>query len=328
MRLPRIERHGLNAAPDGGDPLFVNAVHAVHQAIHRGNGARGAVGVLTEAHRCENRVIKAACALDQRIGHNEQVGGHVPAHLALLVARGLILGGDVVPFDVADPVVQHHLAGFPAVQARVCAGRAVAHRACNRAILRNVGKADLDQLADIGFEEAGRFHRRDKHFGVNALAVAVIHHRVLEGILRGLFRMAGEEAGPDFRTYEGAAGILEVVVVRAADRRLKPGAQIGLGCAVFAVGENHQFVEILPQHLAVDVQALVLQRQQPQHLDVQIVVGQRFARHLVGIVGHIVGLAVPFHRHAQRAADVFADPAAQHPAAVILKRKIHIAHPP
>ena len=50
----RIERHSLNAAPDGGDPLFVNAVHAVHQAIHRGNGARGAVGVLTEAHRCEN----------------------------------------------------------------------------------------------------------------------------------------------------------------------------------------------------------------------------------------------------------------------------------
>ena len=47
--------------------------------------------------------------------HDEQVGGHVPAHFALLVARDLILGGDVVPFDVADPVVQHHLAGFPAV---------------------------------------------------------------------------------------------------------------------------------------------------------------------------------------------------------------------
>ena len=116
--------------------------------------------------------------------------------------------------------------------------------------------------------------------------------------------------------------------VRAADGRLQAGAQVGLGRAVLGVGEDHQLVEVLAEDLAVQGEALVLQGDQPQDLDVQIVVGQGLARHFVCVIGHVVFLAVPLHGHAQGAADVFADPAARKPAAVFGERKVHRAIPP
>ena len=197
------------------------------------------------------------------------------------------------------------------------------HRARHRAVLRDVGKADLHQLFQVPLKEARRLHRRHEYLRVHALAVAVVDHRVLHGVARRQLRVPREQARPDLRADEGAAAVLEFVVVRARHRRLQPRAQVGLGDAVLAVGEDHQLVEVLPQILAVHVQSLVLQRQQPQHLDVQIVVGQRLARHFMRVIADLVLLAVPLHGHAQRAAHVFADPAAQHAPAVVLKRKIH-----
>ena len=56
---------------------------------------------------------------------------------------------------------------------------------------------------------------------------------------------------------------------------------------------------------------LLLHGDQPEKLNIQIVVRQRFAVDRILIKGHIVDLAPPFIRSAQRAADVLAEPAAE-----------------
>lgn len=221
-------------------------------------------------------------------------------------------------------VVLHHVLARRLLR-NAAAGKvdAVADRAGHGAVGRNIGQADLDQLFEVRLEERRAFERRKKHLCVDALAVAVVDDRVLKRVLRGKRRVAREQASPDLAADKRATAVLEVVLVDAGIRRLQTDAQVGLCRAVLGMRENHQLVEIAAEHLRVEVEPVVLEREEPEHLDVEVIVRQRLAADVVGVVGNVVRRAVPLHRHAERTADIFADPAALHAAAVFFRGQFH-----
>ena len=228
-----------------------------------------------------------------------------------------------MPLDVADVVLHHVLARGLLRNAAAGEIDAVADRAGHGAVCRDVTQADLDQPLERRLKKRCAFERREKHLRINALAVAVVDHRVLKRILRGERRVPREQAGPDLAADERAAAVLEIVLVDARIRRLKPHAQVGLCRAVLGVSEDHQLVEVAAEHLCVEVQPVVLKREEPEHLNVEVVVRQRLAADVVRVIGNVVRRAVPLHRHAERAADVLADPAALHAAPVFLGGHLH-----
>ena len=137
---------------------------------------------------------------------------------------------------------------------------------------------------------------------------------VAPGELQRVVGGAGEEAGPDFGTDPGAVAVLPLVVVAGARKRgNEPVGHVHLADAVFIPGAGDVVEPVFAEDPFVDlIDAVLFDREQPDELKIEVVVGGGLAFEILNVEIDVEDFAASLHGGAERAADVFAGPAAEH----------------
>ena len=186
------------------------------------------------------------------------------------------------------------------------------------AVGRNPRERDLDQFADVAFDEGGRFERCGEDFGVDAVA-GVIDAGVAPGERRDLVRFARKQARPDFGADPRAVAVLPLAVVaEPRERREKTVDHVELADAVFVPRSGDEAEPVFAENALVNpVEAVVLDGAQPDELKVEVVVRGGMPLQVLRVERHVEDVAFSLHRSAEGAADVLAGPAAEHLVAVL-----------
>ena len=241
-------------------------------------------------------------------------------------ALGAVVGAgevDIAEEGAAAISAQHLVARLPPRLAAAIALHGHLHRAGHAAIGGDVGEGDVNQPGQVLLNERRALEGRGEDRRVRPFAVAVVEDGVLEGVACGNPREARRDARPDLRADERAATVLEPVVVGARERRQQARAHVDLGIAVLRPVRADVQQPVLPQRLRVNGRAALLQGDQPQELDVQVVIRQRFALEVLRVEGDVVHLPAPLERRAERTPDVLPHPAAQHLLAIAVTVQDH-----
>ena len=156
--------------------------------------------------------------------------------------------------------------------------------------------------------EGAALGRRHEDFTPYAVP-PVVHRGVEFGEVHGRVRAPGEDRGPDFRTDRRAHAVRKAVVEPARDGRVHAVPQIADRDAVFvAPGRNVAAPEVA-EGGGIQVEPALPEPGQPDQLHFKVVVRDVLAqpdrlRRQVRTIGNA------FERHADRAAEAFAGPAA------------------
>ena len=288
----------------------------------QGAGRRaGAVGVLAAVDRRGDHPAEIVAALQQGQHGQRDIRRGVVAQASRVETLGAV--GGAGPLGQAEEgaaamVPQDLVARVAPGQPLAVGLHGAADRAGHPAVGGDVRQADLNQLAQVVADEGRTLQGREEHFAPGALAVAVIDDGVLDGVAGRHVGQARRDAGPDLRADERAATVPPVVAPGARPRRRQARTQVHLRRAVLRPVRRHVQAPVLRQRMGGDVEA-----DQPEQLQVQVVVGQRLAAEGLRVEGDVVDLANELKRRAERAADVLAHPAAQDPPAVIVAEWFH-----
>ena len=282
---------GLDAVADVGAPVLRNRRHAAHDAHQRAQCRAGAVGIVAAVDGIDQRLLEIARAVQKTQHHEAHVGRRLE------------------PAQIGAVLHQHFAAVLPAYAACMRLADDV-HAARHAAVLRNLGKADVQKRVRVVDDERGALHRGDEDGGIGALAEAVIHARVLKRQPDGLLRQRRIHARPHLGANPRAVGVLPFLVVDFAGHgRQHAVAHVGLAHAVFVPVGRDPRAPVFAQNLAVQrIRAQLIRRAQPHKLQIEIVVGQRLAR-LGRETVNVVQLLTALIGRSQRSADVFANPA-------------------
>ena len=189
----------------------------------------------------------------------------------------------------------------------------VLHQLAEAALVRHGGKSRINQRVQVaGMLVHGkrlRLQRGKEALGVHGLA-PVVKHAVPLGEVGGAFRIQRRQASPNLGA-DGTAHALGVVVVAEGARRggMDAPEPVLAHDGVLAGGVVAVRDKALQQLVGGEVRSVLLRHVQPQHLQVEVIVGQhgvdhfgaegQLQRHLDALVG---GAQRADHGLAQKAA--------------------------
>ena len=104
----------------------------------------------------------------------------------------------------------------------------------------------------------------------------------------------------------------------AAEGRLDPHAHIDLAVAVFRPVRRDIVHPVISESPRVDMDSFFFQSDQPDELNVHIVVGKRLPRDLMGIIRYMIDAAVPFIPHPESSSGVLPQKTAENPVSVFV----------
>jgi len=324
--IPQIQRDGLDAVTDGFHPAWRDGRRAVQDAVQRPDRGAGAVGVLAAVHGGAHGVPEIPFPVQEPEHDDADVRRRIPPARPVKEALLEIARRDGVRAAKEGPTAKAGEQGVARLERgapRLVGGNHAAHGPCHAALCGDVGQRDVDEAQDVPLDERRALQRRAKELAVSALAVAVVDDGVVAGHGRGDLRAPRRHASPDLRADERPARVLVGVPPGAGKRRQQPAAQVGLRRPVFGPVRGDEQRPVLAERVRIDVDALLLHGDEPQELDVQVVVRQRLAGQVARVKGDVVHLAAPLERLAQRAPDVLAQPAAEHPIQILRAVQVH-----
>ena len=280
-------------------------------AKQRADGCTGAVCILTAVDCSAKALIEVTLAIQQAQNDNTDVIGSIHTGCAgrqILRQVGLLGKANA---EGSGELGEQLEAGLLPVLTSIVAAFYQANRLSGQTVLRNVGKADPDQLTQIGHCKSGTLHSCNKHSGENAF-VRMIDNGIFVGIASRDLGMTGCHTGPQLCTDPGAVAVLIGVIYVAAKRGLHAAAQVPLAHAVLGpVGVNISD-PVICQDLCIDTLAILFCCIEPDQLQVKIIVSGRVAVNILQIEMHIVHHSrILFVGAAQNAAYVFAVPATE-----------------
>ena len=316
-KFAQIQACRLQLSADGGLPLFFDAVNAEQDAKKRAGRGGCAVRVLSAVDRKADGFSEIPFSIQKGEDDHADIGRSLPAGAAVDESFFSILfgnGKDKAAQKIAQDFISCLHPGNPSV---IQAFRKT-DCFCNGAFLRNIRQADVNERADIMLHKRGAFHRGAEGFGVEPFPFSVIHQRIPAGIGNGGFRASGSKAGPDFGTDISAAAVGVRIVVGAAEGRLDPHAHIDLAVAVFRPVRRDIIHPVISESPRVDMDSFFFQSDQPDELNVHIVVGKRLPRDLMGIIRYMIDAAVPFIPHPESSSGVLPQKTAENPVSVFV----------
>ena len=294
FRVEGIDRHRADGFADRLDPLRRNAGPPLDDAEDGADRRAGAVGVVAAVDREAEAAAEIPFAVEQPDDREGDVGGRLePAEI-----------GAVFDDRVAG--------GFEIVSGLIFAD-CDADAAGDAAVGRNFRQRDVDQFADVAFDEGGGFQRGGEELRVDAV-IGVVDAGVAPCELQRVIGGAGEEAGPDFGADPGAVAVLPLFVVEGArERRHQSVGHVHLADAVFVPGAGDVAEPVFAEDPFIHlIDAVLFDREQPDELKIEVVVGGGFSFEVLHVEFDVEDFATSLHGSAECAADVFSGPAAEH----------------
>ncbi|CDC62599.1 unknown [Clostridium sp. CAG:448] len=289
----RIEHHAqvrnvLGQIADGiRTPLGAHAQNEAHipqvvflnqgfcptdQPQHRTGSGTGAVGVKAAVECVHAGLDQIRIALVQRGNRNAHVLEQVGAVRVTVAEQNLAQNH----FDVVILPAKRHRVG---------------HNLPEPALHRHHRQTDLNQLVQIRFAESGCLQCGKETLGVYAFSL-MIQNAVARGEIGCAVGLQRGKASPDFGT-DGTAHAGNVIIVAEApgERRIDAALKVLTHNGVFAGRVVAVADKAGKQVVGGEVLSVFLRHIQPEHLQIQVIVGQHGVNHF------------PFERHFQRHLD-------------------------
>ena len=204
--------------------------------------------------------------------------------------------------------IVHNFSCFQIINAIMIAFYCFTDCSCNSAVLRNIGKSDINQFLTVTFCKRSTLKRSCENFTIHSL-VCMIDNCILKCISGCNFRMSRCQTRPKFRTDPAAITVLISIVHITTHRRNNSGFQICFSGSVLNPVWDHIGKPVIAKNGGIHVSSIALHSCQPYDLKIQIIICRWSHGKILDIEIHIRNHSLTLKRCTKNTAYIFSCPA-------------------
>ena len=179
---------------------------------------------------------------------------------------------------------------------------------CNSAVLRNIGKSDINQFLTVTFCKRSTLKRSCENFTIHSL-VCMIDNCILKCISGCNFRMSRCQARPKLRTDPAAIAVLISIVNITTHRRNNSCLKVRLASSILNPVRDYIGQPVLTKDRRIYISAVALNCCQPYNLKIQIIICRWSHGKILDIEIHIRNHSLTLKRCTKNTAYIFSCPA-------------------
>ena len=204
--------------------------------------------------------------------------------------------------------IVHNFSCFQIINAIMIAFYGFTDCSCNSAVLRNIGKSDINQFLTVTFCKRSTLKRSCENFTIHSL-VCMIDNCILKCISGCNFRMSRCQTRPKLRTNPAAIAVLVSVVHITTHRRNNSCLKVRLTSSILNPVRDYIGQPVLTKDRRIYISAVALNCCQPYNLKIQVIVCRRSHRKILNIEIHIRNHSLALKRCAKNTTHIFSCPA-------------------